>query len=367
MSRGSLAAATLVGLCLVAPAASARPQGIELTKPQAIAAVRTVLRAKAPACGLRLLRITATRRASGWLVVATTAGRTAGASRWNVVRAPAPVNPLARRIASGCSAPKPPTAPVPIGPGAQATYVFGAQVPPSPQALIRRGMDAAARLYRSVLGRELPAFTVWAYTDNEELIAAYSANVPASQQDARALWNGAQVGHATVRQVWLGPAWFSSGPDWNQLRIAAHEAFHLLQYDVMGQAVMRAPGLDGVPQAGPWWLLEGTAEYFAYRALAADGALALDSARLRWRGSAQDSRATLVQLSTYRGQLENPRPYDIYALATELLLRDRDPKLAFAYFETIARGVEWHEAFASTFGRTFEAFVAEFEAYRRAF
>jgi hypothetical protein len=68
----------------------------------------------------------------------------------------------------------------------------------------------------------------------------------------------------------------------------------------------------------------------------------------------------------FRGQRETPGAYDIYALATELLLRDRDPKLAFGYFEAIARGVEWHEAFASTFGRTFDAFVAEFEAYRRA-
>jgi hypothetical protein len=36
----------------------------------------------------------------------------------------------------------------------------------------------------------------------------------------------------------------------------------------------------------------------------------------------------------------------------------------FAYYEAIARGVPWPEAFAATFGRTFDAFVDEFEAYR---
>ena len=353
----------------MAPGANARTVASTLTKPEAIAAVRAVIRANASACGLRIVRISAIRSGSGWRAAATTSGRTAGVSRWSVARRAAPSNPLARRIVAGCpqTTPAPePTVPQPAAPGAPATYVFGSQLSPAQQALVRRGLDAGARLYRSVLSRELPAFGVWAHTSNEELIAAYAANVPTSQEYARALWNGYQVGHATFRQVWLGPAWFSSGPDWNQLKIAAHEAFHLLQYEVMGQQVMSVSGLDDVPRAGPWWLLEGVAEYFAYRAVASDGALPLDSARLRWRGSAQDSQATLVALSTLRGQRENPRPYDIYALASELLLRERDPKLAFAYFESIARGVEWHEAFATTFGRTFEAFVAEFEAYRRS-
>ena len=190
--------------------------------------------------------------------------------------------------------------------------------------------------------------------------------MPTSPENARALWAGGQVGHATFRQVWLGPPWFASGPESNQVKIAAHEAFHLLQYEVVGQRAMSVSGLDDVAQAGPWWLLEGSAEYFAYLAAVADGTTTLGSVRARWIGSAKASGATLVALSTLRGQRENAGAYDIYALATELLLRDRDPKLTFVYLEAIARGVEWHEAFASTFGRTFDAFVAEFEAYRRS-
>lgn len=368
--RGSLAATALTGLCLVAiaPSATARPAATLLSKPQAVAAVRAVLRMKASVCGLRIGRVTATRATTGWRVTAQTSGRVSGLSRWSVGSKPAPINALARRIAAGCPAPKPPQQPpVPPtpAPGAPATYVFGSQLSASQQALVRRGLDAGARLFRSTLGRELPAFTVWAHTDVEELIAAYSANVPTSPENARALWSGGQVGHATLRQVWLGPPWFASGPDFNQLKIAAHEAFHLLQYEVIGQRAMSVSGLDEVPQAGPWWLLEGSAEYFAYLAVVADGATTLGSVRSRWIGSARASGATLVALSTLRGQRETGGAYDIYALANELLLRDRDPRLTFAYLEAIARGVEWHEAFSSNFGRTFDAFVAEFEAYRR--
>ena len=164
--------------------------------------------------------------------------------------------------------------PPPAAPGAPATYVFGVQLTSAQQALVRRGLDAGARLYRSTLGRELPPFTVWAYTNLEELIGAYAANRPTTPEDARRLWEGGQVAHATPRQAWFGPSWFESRPPEATLKIAAHEAFHLLH-------------------------------------------------------------------------------------------RNREPKLTFAYHEAIARGVSWSEAFATTFGRTFEAFVAEFEAYRR--
>lgn len=357
-----------MSLCLIAPVAGARTAAAKLSKPQAIAVVRAVLRAKASACGLRILSITASRAGTGWRVAATTSGRTGGTSRWSVARKPTPLNPLARRIVAGCPAPTPPREPVvppPAAPGAPATYVFGAQLTSAQQALVRRGLDAGARLYRSTLGRELPPFTVWAHTNIEELIAAYAANLPTSPESARGLWSGGQVAHATPRQVWFGPSWFGSGPDANLLKIAAHEAFHLLQYEVVGQRAMGVSGLDEVPRAGPWWLLEGTAEYFAYLAVVADGATSIASVRAQWLRSAKASGATLVALSTLRGQRETAGAYDIYALATELLLRDRDPKLSFAYHEAIARGVAWPEAFATTFGRTFDAFVAEFEAYRR--
>jgi M61 glycyl aminopeptidase len=370
VARGSLAATALAGLGLIAPSASARTDVPALTKPQAIAAVRGVVRAKASACGLRIVRITATRSGRGWRVAAITSGRTSGVSRWSVTRKPAPLNPLARRIVSGCPHAKPPqvpTEPPPLAPGAPATYTFGSGVTPAQQELVRRGLDAGARLYRSALGRELPELRAWAYANLDELVAAYAANAPTSPENARALWSGGQVGHATLRQVWLGPDWFVAGRAVSDaLKIAAHEAFHLLQYEVIGQRAMSVSSLDQVPQAGPWWLLEGAAEYFAYLAVVAEGSITIGNVRAQWTSSARASTATLVALSTLRGQRETPRPYDVYALATELLLRDRDPKLTFTYLEAIARGVEWHEAFATTFGRTFEAFVAEFESYRRS-
>jgi hemolysin type calcium-binding protein len=273
-----------------------------------------------------------------------------------VVRGPAPVPPP----------PSPPPPLPPPAPGAPATYVFGAELSASQQALVRRGLDAGARYYRAALGRELPPFGVWAYADLEAMIRAYAETRPTSADDARRLWQGGQVGHALTRKVWLGPGWFISGrPIVAALKIAAHEAFHLLQYELVGERPLSVSSLDEIPPAGPWWLAEGTAEYFAYLAVVEDGAARLADVRAQWVQSTKASGATLRALATLRGQRENSAPYDIYALATELLLRGRDPKLVFTYYEAIARGMPWPDAFAATFGRTFDGFVVEFEAYRR--
>jgi hypothetical protein len=259
--------------------------------------------------------------------------------------------------------PLPPAPPAPA-PGAPATYVFGAEVSAGQQALVRHGLDAGARYYRAALGRELPPFAVWAYADPEAMIHAYAESRPTSVDDARRLWEGGQVGHALTRKVWLGPRWFLN-PQVSALKIAAHESFHLLQYELVGERPLGASSLDEIPAAGPWWLAEGTAEYFAYLAVAEDGAVRFADVRAQWVRSTKASSATLRALATLRGQRENPAPYDIYALATELLLSGRDPKLVFTYYDAIARGVAWPDAFAATFGRTFDAFVDEFEAFRR--
>lgn len=362
------------GLAL-ASVAAAGSHSQTITKSRAIALVRTVLTTNAGPCGYRIVRVTATRPKSSWRVVAITSGRTSGASRWKIVGArPRPDNPLARTIRAACPAsqqpepplppPQPPAEPPLTGPGAPATLTFGPELSASDQERVRRGLDAGARYYRVLLGRELPPFTVWAYRDLEALLGAYVQNEPISAADARLLWEGGQVGHATRRKVWLGPRWFQNGES-SALKIAAHEAFHLLQYELVGERPLGVSSLDEIPAAGPWWLAEGAAEYFAFEAVARDGALRVADARAQWRRSARSTGATLRTLATLRGQRETASAYDVYALAVDLLLRDRDPKLIFSYYERIASGAGWPDAFAATFGRSYDSFVDEFEAYRR--
>ncbi|HET9673171.1 MAG TPA: hypothetical protein VFP31_00050 [Gaiellaceae bacterium] len=367
----AVALALLLGATAFAATASPSqpaPQAQALTKRQAIAAVRTVLNAHRIDCGHRLVRISARRSGVRWRVDAVLGGALSGTARWLVARTPAPANALARTISAGCPPPAPPPLPPPLtGPGAPATFVYGAEISAVERARVERGLNAGARYYRSALGRELPPFRVWAYRDLDALVAAYAQNEPTFSLDqARRLWEGGQVAHATTRKVWFGPSYFLPGrSEAELLRIAAHEAFHLFQYELAGARALGVSGLDEIPVAGPWWISEGTAKYFADLAIVREGVLRLEDVRGEWIRRTKVNTTSLADLATLRGQRETANPYEVYTLATELLLRDRSPTLVFAYYEAIGRGVAWRDAFASTFGRSIDAFVAEFEAYRR--
>jgi hypothetical protein len=85
-----------------------------------------------------------------------------------------------------------------------------------------------------------------------------------------------------------------------------------------------------------------------------------------WKRSSRVTTPTLEGLMTFRGQNDlGGDAYHVYTLATELLLRGRDPKLVFTYYQAVANGVAWQDAFAATFGRSHAAFAQEFEAHRR--
>ena len=275
-----------------------------------------------------------------------------------VVRGPKPSPPPAP------PEPSPPSPPP--APGAPATYVFGPELSMSQQRAVQRGLDAAARHYRSKLGRELPPFTVWGHADLEAMIRTYADTRPTSLDESRRLWQGGQVGHAVPGKIWLGPSWFDQliGAGYgSRLKIAAHEAFHLLQYQVVPEHLWFG-GTDDVRPLGPWWLIEGAAEYFGHLAIVEEGVLSVANVHGQWEQTAKSSPATLRSLETYRGQLNTTRAYDIYALAVRQLIRDRDPRLVMAYFDAVGRGTSWPEAFSTTFGRSTETFYAEFEEYR---
>jgi hypothetical protein len=221
-----------------------------------------------------------------------------------------------------------------------------------------------ARYFRTVLGRELPAFPVWAHTSTEAMIRTYAETRPTTVEEARRLWEGGQVGHAIRRKVWLGPNWFVGSDVGRRLKIAAHEEFHLLQYEVTSDAQWFG-GDDDVRPVGPWWLLEGAPECFAYLAVVEGGDLRLADVRAQWISAAKASTTPLRSLETFRGQLQTPGAYNIYALAVERLIKDRDPKAVMAYFETVGSGTAWPAAFAAAFGRSAAAFYDEFEAYRQ--
>jgi hypothetical protein len=273
-----------------------------------------------------------------------------------VIRGPKPAPPP----------PVPVPPPPPPAPGAPATYVFGSEVTTAQQALLRDGLDLGARFIRSSAGRELPAFTVWAYTDVEALIRAYAETAPTTAENARDIWTRGTAAAGGYRKLWFGPLWFSAGGgDANTKKIAVHEAFHVLQNDLAGVGAIGG-GFDDIPRAGPRWLSEGSAELVGYLAIADARLTSMSNVRGDWAQRAKSSPVTLQRLAILRGQFEaGSNAWGIMPLAVERLVGGEGgyPKL-LAYFEATGRGEAWQSAFASVFGKSVDAFYAEFAAYR---
>ena len=67
-----------------------------------------------------------------------------------------------------------------------------------------------------------------------------------------------------------------------------------------------------------------------------------------------------------RGQFEaGANAWGIMPLAVERLVGEGRIAKVLPYFEAVGRGESWEAAFAKVFGKSVEAFYAEFEAYRR--
>ena len=277
-----------------------------------------------------------------------------------VVRGPKPAPP--ERPAP---APPPPAPPVPPAPGAPATYSFGPEVTPAQQAAARDALDVGARYYRTALGREVPPFNVWGYMDLEALARLYleKSGEVTSLEQSRAQW-GNQVAHAGNSGLWIGPLWFSEG-EANGTKILAKEEFILLLYGIAGPNSLNS-GQDDIPRAGPRWLSEGTAEMTAYLAIDNARLANMASVRANWVQRTKSSPVTLERLAILRGRSEaGSNAWAIMPLAVERLVGEGGTAKALSYFERIGRGEQWEAAFAAAFGKSPDAFYAEFETYRR--
>jgi hemolysin type calcium-binding protein len=273
-----------------------------------------------------------------------------------VVRGPASDSPP-----TPTPAPPPPSAP-PV-PGASATYVFGPEVTSAGQTDLREALDLGARFIRSSMGRELPSFSAWGYTDLETLIRIYAETAPTEQTNARDIWTRGTVANASYRKVWFGPAWFADAIP-NRTKIAVHETFHVEQYELAGDRSLNS-GFDDIPRAGPRWISEGSAELVGYLAIADARLATMSSVRTDWAQRTRSSPVSLQRLALLRGQFEaGPNAWGIMPLAVERLIGEGGPAKVLTYFQMIGRGEPWEAAFVAAFGKAIDVFYAEFATYR---
>lgn len=149
--------------------------------------------------------------------------------------------------------------------------------------------------------------------------------------------------------------------------VAAHESVHGVTDFLIGGRI--PPGPDGIPGAGPAWLVEGFADHRGYdvvfRSAYADQML---EPAIRGQVIAlAEAGDPLEAYATETGMYDDGRSEPGYAkgqMAAELLERIAGrAAIDRAYWEAVPE-LGWRQAFESSFGMTVEDFYGRFEAWR---
>lgn len=206
-------------------------------------------------------------------------------------------------------------------------------------------------------------------TEVELLAQEYAARTGSPIEYSRQVWQGSTgVGMSGALMIRASaPSW--SGPqiqEWMRAKTMAHEIYHVVQHAWIGGDLTGRGGDGTVPVGGPRWLIEGSAEIVGYRAAKSAGFYEDYERERAWQiARVKETSIPLRELELLDGlRRAGQSGYPLGFIACELLTRDRGLGSLGAYWRAIAGGQTWQAAFAASFGRSVDAFYAEFESYR---
>ena len=153
-----------------------------------------------------------------------------------------------------------------------------------------------------------------------------------------------------------------------RMKVAAHELFHAYQTALGG--LRHSSSDDQVPTAGPRWLREGIAEFFAYKALDAGNVLSYETER----NSTSNHQGFVAQAEGVDRPLSEMEkkdglrrvPYPFLLLAAELLASRSGEDALIRFFSLGQPGTTWQEGFETAFGMPVKEFYELFEEHRAA-
>ncbi|HEY7036370.1 MAG TPA: hypothetical protein VH482_33890 [Thermomicrobiales bacterium] len=233
---------------------------------------------------------------------------------------------------------------------APVTFAFGKGVSPEDEVLVREGIRLAQDETAALFGHDV------------RRPVAVAVSSPA----------GGSHGENVVRDatISLNTGNFRDAAPADRVRLVVHEYVHVWQADAGG-----SPPESG--RLGPAWLVEGSANFAAFRALADVGLvrwadaheyLVLLANGVRAQEAAEAPAVPPLRELTDEASLVGPGvgccSYAVATLAVERLTKESGPAALGRYFEAIGQGEDWRAAFATVFGQDPDAFSDTFETER---
>jgi hypothetical protein len=240
-------------------------------------------------------------------------------------------------------------------------------VPGEQRVMIRTGVERMAEYLEKTVGQEQVDARVFAV---EALDSLEAASRRAAQEGVDIPFEtiGRRLAF-TVAEAYLDNIFINtSSPYWQalsavqQLRVTAHEYFHVVQMHLMGreraEAIFTTPSIHERAE-GPTWLIEGAAEYVSWHFIES---LNLGDADDVPGATGPDGVAALRLLETYLGYSGEEDKGPISLQAVTLLLGERDPSALVGFYRLLGAGFAWRDAFRAAFGRTIDAFYLEYQS-----
>jgi len=259
-------------------------------------------------------------------------------------------------------------------PKTSVTYKFDSGVSSGLQTNIRTGGDTADKYFRIIGGDASAKVTVYAYNNFNTLIKAemdfYKLYGSTSSEDyVRSSWTAQVCGHGNIAVIFLPVSTTTcwDGEKATTYTIVSHEYFHAQQGNLSGKRFAVDDPRAEVPSTGPVWLIEGGAEYFAYRALSNSKLINYSEKRKTILSRASRVSTLLSDLETHQDFVSyaDEGSYQLGFLAVEYLVTSKGDGSLLKFYKAIGGGTNWKTAFKDTFGKSIDDFYKSFEAYRK--
>lgn len=254
----------------------------------------------------------------------------------------------------------------PIHSSAQAFEVqIGPGVTESQEDTVKNGLSNSFQYFGRAFGYQFngPA-NVYVSSDPKFLATAMVRERQISNWLAEAIreWTNNRENEAAYQHLLMrssGSAFRNGRSDVQ--RMLAHEAFHLIQYELVGSKSRSCCNQERVSIVGPTWLMEGSAEYAMYRHQSDVHGQNLRSMLNRSQATVQQYQGSLATLEVGNEFYPIRNSYSIGAFAIHMLVEIAGPSSVPQFYLAFRRSSDWKRAFESSFGLSIDEFYLRFD------
>jgi hypothetical protein len=249
-------------------------------------------------------------------------------------------------------------------------FHFGSDVDAFDRSLIVRAVEVTRALLQDESGLRPPA-AVFAYESPNELAAAFADGALA--QNWRAEGMAARLIRAIAESSYRGIVINTGLAEWKamdpatRLRVVAHEFVHVIQLEHAGPRVADETLFASntvTPPAGPYWLLEGSAEVVSWLVLQELSLGSFAAALLEYAEASKAGRPDLRPLEAYFGYSQSGEAgLGTSVLAVHYLMQTHGLSRLFDFWNEVRRSPDWQTAFIRSFGASPADFYASFEQH----